>query len=291
MAASCRLIARGAQEAEILPPHCWLPPLRKKPIRQEVGTKLRRLWLRVVLLAPYFMLLVSLVQISVPLACSIDAQVESWLHEALVYDPRRRKEVWRFLSYMLLHQGAAHAALNIVIQLVLAVPLEWEQKWSRTALVYFGGGLAGSLSTSVLAPDLFLVGASAGVYALLTSQMANIILSFPTLKYRLARAFAVCVLCLADVAFSLYHHFLLGNTSPRVGWAAHTGGAVVGLLVGLLVFTEPETPLGQSATLPLNAAPKAAERKTLTAAIRCAAAVLLAGLLTAAAAANMWRPN
>ncbi|XP_059489568.1 rhomboid-related protein 2 isoform X2 [Neocloeon triangulifer] len=290
--ASCRLIAPGAQEVVILPQHCWLPPLRKKPMHQEVGTKLRRLWLRVLLLAPYFMLVISCIQISVALVGSVHGDAQRWMQEALVFDPQRRQEVWRFLSYVLLHQGAAHAALNIVIQLVLAVPLEREQKWLRTAFVYFGGGLAGSLSTSVLAPELFLVGASAGVYALLTSQLANIILNFPTLKYRLARAFAVCVLCLADVAFSLYHHFLLNNTCPRVGWAAHTGGAVVGLLVGLLVFTEPDTPLGQPATLPLGAAaPKAADRKALTAAIRCGAAASLAVLLTAAVAVNLWRPN
>jgi hypothetical protein len=36
--------------------------------------------------------------------------------------------------------------------------------------------ISGSLSTSVFEPDLFLVGASGGVYALLTSQLANIVL-------------------------------------------------------------------------------------------------------------------
>lgn len=82
-------------------------------------------------------------QISITLACSLSVEVDGWVHDALVFDPRRRRQVWRFGSYVLLHQGAAHAALNIVIQLLLATPLEREQKWTRTALVYFGGGLAG----------------------------------------------------------------------------------------------------------------------------------------------------
>jgi rhomboid-related protein 1/2/3 len=77
------------------------------------------------------------------LASSLSPQVGVWVNETLVLDPRRRIQLWRFVSYVLLHQGAAHAALNIVIQLVLATPLEREQKWTRTALVYFGGGLAG----------------------------------------------------------------------------------------------------------------------------------------------------
>jgi hypothetical protein len=64
--ASCRLIAPGPQEAVILPQQCWLPPLRKKPMHHELGAKIKRLWLRVLLLAPYFMLVVSLVQVSEP---------------------------------------------------------------------------------------------------------------------------------------------------------------------------------------------------------------------------------
>lgn len=46
------------------------------------------------------------------------------LHEWLVYDPRRRIQGWRFISYMLLHSDALHLTLNVVIQLVLATPLE-----------------------------------------------------------------------------------------------------------------------------------------------------------------------
>lgn len=50
------------------------------------------------------------------------------------------------------------------------------KKAKGTNLRFLVARVAGSLSTSVLAPDLYLVGASAGVYALLTSQLANIIL-------------------------------------------------------------------------------------------------------------------
>jgi len=95
-------------------------------------------------------------QICIVLASSLEPRVDSWVHEALVFDPKRRTEVWRFASYVFLHQGAAHAALNIVIQLVLATPLEREQKWTRTALVYFGGGLAGGYSRILHMLFLFL---------------------------------------------------------------------------------------------------------------------------------------
>jgi rhomboid-related protein 1/2/3 len=42
----------------------------------------------------------------------------------LIYNPDRREEVWRFLTYMLIHSGVFHATFNILVQLVLGIPLE-----------------------------------------------------------------------------------------------------------------------------------------------------------------------
>jgi membrane associated rhomboid family serine protease len=65
---------------------------------------------------------------------------------ALVYDPHHREQLWRFLTYMLLHSNSLHLALNIAIQCLLAAPLEHEQGHLRTSLVYFGGVLGGKLT-------------------------------------------------------------------------------------------------------------------------------------------------
>ena len=64
---------------------------------------------------------------------------------ALMYDPHHREQLWRFLTYMLLHSDLLHLALNIAIQCLLAAPLEHEQGHLRTSLVYFGGVLGGTL--------------------------------------------------------------------------------------------------------------------------------------------------
>lgn len=104
---------------------------------------------------------------------------------------------------MLLHSNALHLALNVVIQLVLALPLEVcilffsknqieivkkykynvdiismqvEQGRIAVASIYLGGGVCGALGASLLQPSLYLVGASAGVYALLTSHLAHLYL-------------------------------------------------------------------------------------------------------------------
>ena len=42
----------------------------------------------------------------------------------LIYNPSRRVEAWRYISYSLVHSGLFHVTFNILIQLVLGIPLE-----------------------------------------------------------------------------------------------------------------------------------------------------------------------
>lgn len=63
----------------------------------------------------------------------------------------------------------------LILKTLLATPLELEQGWWRCAGVYIGGGIAGALGASVVQPSLYMVGASAGVYALLVSHVANVL--------------------------------------------------------------------------------------------------------------------
>ncbi len=42
----------------------------------------------------------------------------------LIYDPDKRQQVWRYLTYMFIHSGLFHVTFNILIQLVLGIPLE-----------------------------------------------------------------------------------------------------------------------------------------------------------------------
>lgn len=44
---------------------------------------------------------------------------------------------------MLLHRDAAHLFINLMIQTLVAVPLEAEQGVARTAFIYIIGGVAG----------------------------------------------------------------------------------------------------------------------------------------------------
>ncbi|KFB39961.1 AGAP009451-PA-like protein [Anopheles sinensis] len=178
---------------------------------------------------PWSLLIVSALQISVFLFNN------NAIHQTLIFSPVKQYEVWRFVTYTFLHAGSVHLVLNIIIQILVAFPLETEQGHDKVLLVYFTGILAGGLGASVFEPTL-MVGASAGVYCLLMSHIPHIIMNFKTLSYRYYRLLAVLVLCISDVLYSIRHCLTKGNLQPRIGVAAHISGAICGLLLGFAIY-------------------------------------------------------
>ena len=71
------------------------------------------------------------------------------LDSVLAYCPERKRELWRFISYLLVHSSWWHLAFNLFIQTVLGIPLEMVHGSGRVAIIYMSGVLAGSLATSV----------------------------------------------------------------------------------------------------------------------------------------------
>ncbi len=69
-------------------------------------------------------------------------------HSALVFNPfKRNEEVWRYLSYMLLHVNFLHLVFNLLVQLLLGVPLELVHGNLRVAVIYLAGVFAGQYIT------------------------------------------------------------------------------------------------------------------------------------------------
>lgn len=111
----------------------------------------------------------------------------------LIYRPDRRLQLWRFVSYALLHASWLHLGFNVLTQLVYGLPLELLHGSGRTAVIYLAGVLAGSLGTSVVDSTVYLVGASGGVYALLAAQLANLLLNFGHMRQGFAQLLAVVI--------------------------------------------------------------------------------------------------
>ena len=54
-----------------------------------------------------------------PLMTEKNNEVQNLECSFLVMDPVRRKEVWRFITYMLLHANHQHIGYNILMQLLI----------------------------------------------------------------------------------------------------------------------------------------------------------------------------
>lgn len=84
-----------------------------------------------------------------------------------------------------------HLAFNLIVQLMVGLPLEMVHGSSRIAVIYMAGVLAGSMGTSIFDPDVYLVGASGGVYALLAAHLANVMLNYSNMHYGIIRIVAI----------------------------------------------------------------------------------------------------
>ncbi|XP_021951173.1 rhomboid-related protein 2 isoform X2 [Folsomia candida] len=159
-----------------------------------------------------------------------------------VYRPDKREEVWRFLVYMVLHAGWVHLMFNLLVQLLVGLPLEMVHGSFRIGAIYMSGVLAGSLATSVFDPDVYLVGASGGVYALLAAHLANVLLNYNNMEFGILRLLGVFLIASVDVGFAIYDRYAGSSSiddfesSQPVSYVAHLAGALAGLTIGLVVL-------------------------------------------------------
>ncbi|XP_076254021.1 rhomboid-related protein 1-like [Rhynchophorus ferrugineus] len=155
--------------------------------------------------------------------------------EMFIYDPLKKKEVWRFLTYMFVHVRYVHIITNALVQLTIGFPLESVHKWWRVLIIYFLGVIAGSLLTSVIEPNVKLAGASGGVYAILTAHIATVIMNFKDMSYGCVHLGIILTAITVDVGSFIYYRYTK-TLDVTVGYAAHFAGALVGLLVGIWIL-------------------------------------------------------
>ena len=196
---------------------------------------------------PWVMITISTCQLS--LYCYYSGHV-SWpqlgdstwsdisLDSLLVYCPHRKMEMWRFLSYCLVHSSLWQLVFNLSLQTVLGLPLEMVHGSARLGLIYGAGVLAGSLSTSVLDPDTCLIGASGGVYSLMAGHMANIVLNLSTTRYGHTRLIATLAVASVEVGVAVYRRYDEDDLSsaPPLSYLAHISGSLAGVTVGLVIL-------------------------------------------------------
>ncbi|XP_077256193.1 rhomboid-4 isoform X4 [Temnothorax americanus] len=161
--------------------------------------------------------------------------VEGPAAQLFIYNPHKRFEAWRYLTYMFVHVGVFHLIVNLLVQIMLGIPLEMVHKWWRVLIIYIAGVLAGSLGTSVSDPTVYLAGASGGVYALITAHVATIIMNWSQMEFAVLQLLVFLVITSVDVGQAVYNRYVL-DTNDQIGYVAHLAGAVAGLLVGINIL-------------------------------------------------------
>ncbi|EPB68756.1 peptidase, S54 family [Ancylostoma ceylanicum] len=153
----------------------------------------------------------------------------------LMFAPKLRGQVWRFITYALLHAGLIHLLGNMVVQILIGVPLEVVHKPWRIGPLYLMAVLSGSLLQYTLDPKVYVVGASAGVYALLTAHLANVVINWAEMPYRWVRLTLISIFLAFDITTALIRRFC-SDQCDTVSHSAHIAGGITGFCFGVVIL-------------------------------------------------------
>ncbi len=138
---------------------------------------------------------------------------------------------WRLLTSIFLHGGLIHLAMNTFALLDLGYVLEQKIGKAMMAVVFLLSGIAGALASVIWHPASVGVGASGaimGVAGTLLVWLALPALSETVAQHRTAQIRALFI----GVALTLG----VGAFSEQIDNAAHAGGLVAGLILGILTY-------------------------------------------------------
>jgi rhomboid protease GluP len=142
-------------------------------------------------------------------------------------------QYWRLISSTFIHFDLGHIFFNMLALLSLGHIAE--RAFSRVTylVVYFGAGLCGSLASQFFHPNDICVGASAAIFGL-----AGLLLP-PLAMHRLSISPKLLTRPLWNVALFAIYNLGYGALHPQIDNAAHVGGFIFGVLLGVVFSLRP----------------------------------------------------
>ena len=136
---------------------------------------------------------------------------------------------WRLLTYIFLHGGPMHIAMNMWCLWNLGTLCEsLYGRWTYV-FIYLITGIAGGLASVGWNPTVLSVGASGAIFGLAGALIASFYLgefSLPSIEIR-----GTLMSLLFFIGFSVF----FGGLFPGIDNACHAGGLVSGLIAGALI--------------------------------------------------------
>lgn len=161
--------------------------------------------------------------------------LSGWLQEAFTnWTPAilEQGEVWRLLSYGLLHLDLEHILLNLVFLAYTGFHLERALGRANLAVLYFGSVFVGGVLSAAFTPDTPALGASGGVYGLLAASIVFGWKYWDSIPVRSRRYFGWAIAVYLIVAF------VSALRGVGVDHWSHMGGLLAGGVMATLL--EPE---------------------------------------------------
>jgi membrane associated rhomboid family serine protease len=156
--------------------------------------------------------------------------IESSIAWGANYGPRTLGgQWWRLVTHLFLHGGPFHLLMNMWV--LWDVGRLMERLVGRTAMVmiYFLSGIAGGMASVAFHPTVVSVGASGAVFGVIGALFGLLLHArgaVPPARLQELRGSLI-----AFVIFNL----IFGLSAQGIDVAAHAGGAMAGLLAGLIV--------------------------------------------------------
>jgi len=146
---------------------------------------------------------------------------------ALIRERVLAGEWWRMITAMFLHGGPDHLIGNMVALFIVGMACEHAFGAAKTAVIYFGSGLAGSAFSLMTGPGPS-VGASGAIFGVL---MAVVVMLYRNQQYFFLRDKRIGFVLAAWAAWQLFTGFM----NPFIDNFAHLGGMTGGAIAALLL--------------------------------------------------------
>jgi len=221
----------GDDAKQIVMPAPW--------VRREAGISLTQ-----VIFGANAMVFVAMVLASGP---SLDFTGEVLVHFGANYGPFTLSGAWwRLLTYMFLHGGFFHIAMNMWCLWNLGTLCEsLYGRWTYAA-VYLITGVAGGLASLAWNPAVLSVGASGAIFGLAGALIASFYLGEFSLSGISIKG------TMSSLLFFAGFNLFFGSLFPGIDNACHVGGLISGLILGALiarVAPEQNNPLRRAGVL------------------------------------------
>jgi rhomboid protease GluP len=215
----------AAQRGE--PDEDSIQPVMAAPwVKREAGVSLTQVILGANVMV-FIAMIIAMVKESGP---SMDFTGQLMVHFGANFGPYTLSgQWWRLATYMFLHGGVFHIAMNMWCLWNLGALCEsLYGRWTYAA-VYLITGVAGGLASVAWNPNVLSVGASGALFGLTGALIASFYLGEFSLSGISMKG------TLSSLLFFAGFNLFFGSMFPGIDNACHVGGLVSGLILGALI--------------------------------------------------------